>query len=160
MPAMQLNPDGTITIDFAEVKVRVKAPTIGQYRRIRETIAGLDEERTAEVEKWRVEAGIPEPFPDDATAEQRAALSRVIRQSVTFNEQALLDIWHLILIGEATGDKPFKPLAIDALPTVETDEWPIELLSPLSYNQAMDHWAAVPLRSGGTPAPETTEPLL
>jgi len=155
---MELNPDGTITLDFGDARVRVAPPKIGQYRRLREQVAKRDDERNAQVKTWRAEVGVPDEIPEAPTPEVIAAVNTVNRRSNEFNEDTLLAVWRLILIGEAGGEAPFTGLALDAVPTANTDDWPIELLSGQAYNQAMAHWAAVPLRSGGTPSPETNAP--
>lgn len=166
---MQLNADGTITINFGDQKVRVRPPNVGQYRRIREVLAERDDKRRTELEQWKVGVDYPDPIPLNAdgnvdvarlTAEQVAAISTVNRKSQEYNEVTFLEAWHLVLVGESLGDKPFPSLAIDPLPSVDTDTWPIELLSAAAYNLAMTHWAAAPLLSGGSPAATTNEPQL
>lgn len=150
---MQTNPDGTISISFDGQVVRVKAPKVGQYRRLRETIYNVDQERAEKSKAWREEAGMPDPFPDDPTVEQSAARATVLRKEAEFNEDGLLNWWHLVLVGEALGDDPFPSLALDPLPSADSAEWPMELTTTLAYQTAMAHWVAAPLRSSGSPAP-------
>lgn len=156
---MQLLADGIVQITFGDTHVRVKAPNIGQYKRIRKEIAEKDAERRAQWDVWTTE--IPDypptdPAPTTFTPKQTAAVNEITRRNKEYNEDALIKVWRLILLGEEMGDNPFPGLALDPVPTVNTDEWPLELLSPIVYNNAMNHWASVPLASGDAPAPAGT----
>ena len=170
---MQLDPTGTITLDFDGTKVRVKPPKIGQLRQIRQTIAERDDHRREQAEKWRADAGIPDPFPatptpaqiEEAqangatlppgpTTEQIIALNGVIRKGNEDREDSLLEVWRLMLVGNET----FPSLALDPIPSLNTDEWPIELLSADTYNAALTHFVSVPLASGPTSEPTTNAP--
>src|ERR1700681_2720819 len=114
---MQLMPNGTVIINFGEMKIRVKTPTWGQYRRLREVIYASDEERRILVDKWSAEAELPDPFPETPTAEQIAdatvngvtlppgptpdqiaARNAVFRKANDYNEKTLMNWWHLVLV--------------------------------------------------------------
>lgn len=133
-------PDGSVVMALAEGSLRLRRPTLGEYRRLREALHDVVDRIAGEADEARAtareldEAGADETDPEVVAS--LTAKARVQQRQLTNRLEDLRFEW-LVYVAEVLGDRPLG--VDDALPWMTQPQVAAELVG---------HWRSVPSRSG------------
>lgn len=145
MPASQvpdgfeLKKDGTIRLVVDGSTWQLHRPTLGDYRKIKETLQGFNAKRLELVAAMGELP--PKPTEDAAPDEKRDYALSVNRRS--YELAAGLSDLQVQWLAEAMGllvDRPLPP----------SDDWPAGMDSLDVMTMLVEHWRSTPLLSGGS----------
>lgn len=136
---VELNKDGTVTITTDGSRCRLRRPKLGEFRKLRELLHEREDNRLRILaEQAAVETTKPEK-DEDAETKLAYTLEVARRGRAVTDAMSELNITWL--------SAAIDMLAKDSAPAV--DDWPSGMDSSEFVAALVDHWRAVPLRSGG-----------
>lgn len=135
----ELLPDGTVRLVIKQQTWRARRPTLGDYRKMRETLKKVEERR---LHLMAEAATLPEKPPSEAASDLKLAYAlEVSTRSHAFTDS--MTETNVAWVAEALGalvDEPLPP----------ADEWPSGMDSVETMTMLVQHWRSTPLLSGGS----------
>lgn len=149
---VRLNDDGTVTCSVGQKRHRLRRPTMGELRQLRESQVQVEDDVQETFTPYREQLGELDAQMDDAEGDERRALRSQHRK---VNDAALVEIeavragWIREVF--AVLAKPL-PEPSDDDPAAELEPW---MVAPELAVTLVGHWRAVPFHRGSSDPAES-----
>lgn len=135
---IELHKDGTATLSIDNDRWRMRRPKLGEFRKLRELLHSREDERLRRLGEF---GELPAAPAKDAPNDEKVAYTA----AVNAQQRAITDVMQDLNIDWL--EQALTMLCEREPPPA--DDWPSGMAESEMVTKLVEHWRAVPLRSGG-----------